>query len=118
MDPIDRDAIHEFRLRRMLALEQDHADRKKRLQPIEDRFPVGSNRLITVHEVGEFQIVVVKRRGEESTYFHVFYNLKDTHNSASTFDLALIIALAAKYDNADDAPRYVARLLKMTTEWS
>jgi hypothetical protein len=116
MDKIDRDAIHEFRLRRMLGIEKQHAERQKRLEPITKEFDYGPIHLVTVHEVGEeFQIAEVRYHDEQKSHFCVFHNLKSAHYTAESFDEALLIALAAKYDRPDGAPRYMARMFGMPT---
>lgn len=71
------------------------------------------------HEIGDFQIVeyvddkeFVNRQSELGRiYFHAYVGGKDTCQSATTLEGALIIAIAYKYDGPNHGAMYAARVL-------
>ena len=65
-----------------------------------------------IHEVGfEFHIVEVKCKNPEKIMFSVYLNFKRLNEWTTSFDQALLVALAAKYNHGTDAAFYAARVL-------
>jgi len=65
-----------------------------------------------VHEISNFIILE-----DERINFHIYIDYKDACRSASTLDMAIVAALAYKYDsNNTKADMYIYKMLNMSKE--
>ena len=91
---------------------ESNKGRQNRLKPIrsflEDRYFVDS-----ITEINDYQIAKVRRKsGAQEWLYPVFLNYKSLHEMAMTFDQAVLICLAYKYDgNSSDSVTYIERIL-------
>ena len=63
--------------------------------------------ILKVHDVGPYTIVEYEDRNDRTTKFHVYVDGKATNNSTSTLEGALMLAMARKHLEPNEA-RFMA----------
>jgi hypothetical protein len=93
----------------------ENKKRETRLKPIRELLK--QYYIENIWELNDLQIVKVKSRNDKEWYYATFINYKSLNEFAFSFDQALLICLAYKYDNnRSDAVAYMSRMLNMKNE--
>lgn len=64
-------------------------------------------RINQIHDIGSYTIVEYEDRTTKETSFHVYVDGRSTHNSTGTIEGALLIGMARKHLEVNEA-RYMA----------
>ena len=75
------------------------ATHDEKLELIEKEFIWGN--VIKVYCIGEYQVVKYIDKKENETYYHGYINYRDTNNSYSSLDSALIGCIGHKYEGGN-----------------
>jgi hypothetical protein len=69
--------------------------------------------VVQIHEIGEYSIVESTQRDDNTASFHPYVNGKDFNRSFETLDIALLAAIAHKYegDLNSQAVWYMCKML-------
>jgi len=92
-------------------------EKEARLKPIREKLS-----RYTIHEIWEmndYQIAKITNRKDKNgeIMYATFINYESLHHFGSTFDHAVLICLAGKYENPNSMfPMYAAKMLDMKVE--
>ena len=98
--------IQEIQINRII---DDHKEMQERQKPIYEELERYT--VMEVWECGEHQVAKIKTNNNEINYA-TFHNYKPIRQFAYSFDEAILVCLAYKYDNSNSQfPIYAKRML-------
>ena len=112
---LDFENLNKFQKMQISGIVEEWKERNERLKPVfnslEDYI------VLDIWEFGDFQVAKVKTKRNNEIFYAPFHNYKKLHEYAYTFDQAILICLAYKYEGPNSKfPEYAERMLNMKCE--